>query len=74
MGQYTLVKGRHITPEDTHVAIISDVLAEKNGLDVGDSYYVYDYDVTGAFSNYNGVSVRRKQPLQIHRKQPISVQ
>ena len=55
MGQYTLVKGRHITPEDTHVAIISDVLAEKNGLDVGDSYYVYDYDVTGAFSNYNGI-------------------
>ena len=55
MGQYTLVKGRHITPEDTHVAIISDVLAEQNGLDVGDSYYVYDYDVTGAFSNYNGI-------------------
>lgn len=55
MGQYTLVKGRHITPEDTHVAIISDVLAEQNGLDVGDSYYVYDYDVTGAFPNYNGI-------------------
>lgn len=59
MGQYTLVKGRHITPEDTHVAIISDVLAEKNGLDVGDSYYVYDYDVTGAFSNYNGIDFDR---------------
>ena len=55
MGQYTLVKGRHIMPEDTHVAIISDELAEKNGLDVGDSYYVYDYDVTGAFPNYNGI-------------------
>ena len=55
MGQYTLVKGRHIMPEDTHVAIISDELAEKNGLDMGDSYYVYDYDVTGAFPNYNGI-------------------
>ena len=55
MGQYTLVKGRHIMPEDTHVAIISDELAEKNGLDVGDSYYAYDYDVTGAFPNYNGI-------------------
>lgn len=48
MGQYTLVKGRHITPEDTHVAIISDVLAEKNGLDAGDSYYVYDYVYRGS--------------------------
>lgn len=38
MGQYTLVKGRHITPEDSWSAVISRALAEQNGLSVGDRF------------------------------------
>lgn len=35
-GSFTLTNGRHITPEDEHVVLISDKLAEMNGLQVGD--------------------------------------
>jgi putative ABC transport system permease protein len=36
-GSISLVEGRHIVSGDTHVAIISKDLAEKNGLVVGDT-------------------------------------
>lgn len=42
-GKFTLVEGRHITENDTHAVLMSDELAQKNGLAVGDSYYAY-YD------------------------------
>ena len=56
-GQYTLVEGRHITPEDTHAVLISDELAEKNSLGVGDTYYAYDDDdkTNNSFPNYDGI-------------------
>lgn len=34
---YKLAKGRHITPEDQGAALISEDLAERNGLSVGDT-------------------------------------
>lgn len=37
-GAFELVEGRHITPEDEWSAVISNDLAEKNGLSIGDSF------------------------------------
>ena len=37
-GAYSLADGRHITKEDTQKAIISEELASKNGLSVGDTF------------------------------------
>ena len=57
-GQYTLVEGRHITPEDTHAVLISDILAEKSNLSVGDTYYAWNAtnDICmGSFPNYAGI-------------------
>ena len=36
-GSFELVEGRHITPDDTYKTLISDELAELNGLKVGDT-------------------------------------
>ena len=35
-GAFTLLKGRHITSQDSHKIMISDQVAEINGLEVGD--------------------------------------
>ena len=36
----TLIAGRHIAENDTHSAIISDVLAEKNQIKLGDTFTI----------------------------------
>ena len=36
-GAFTLVDGRHIRPDDTGKVMISDVLAEQNGIQIGDT-------------------------------------
>lgn len=36
-GAFELVEGRHIRPEDHHVVLLSDKLAELNDLEVGDT-------------------------------------
>ena len=36
-GAFTLVDGRHIQPDDTGKVMVSDVLAEKNGVQLGDT-------------------------------------
>lgn len=41
-GKLTLVEGSHITEDNTHSAIISDALAEKNQIKVGDVLTVTD--------------------------------
>ena len=51
-GTLTLAEGRHITTDDTHVAIISQDLADRNELKIGDymtahSYSVEDQGYTG---------------------------
>ncbi len=55
--QFILTEGRHITPDDVHVVLISDEVAEKNDLAVGDSFYAYQTSATsgGNFSNYDGI-------------------
>ena len=42
-GTFSLTEGRHITADDRNVVLLSEDLAEKNGLKVGDHYHVY-YD------------------------------
>lgn len=54
---FELVEGRHITPEDTHAILMSDELAQKNGLKVGDTLHVY-YDndaLEGVWSAWDGL-------------------
>ena len=47
-GAFQLVEGRHITPEDDHVVLISTALAERNGLKLGDTITVQcSYDAGG---------------------------
>lgn len=41
-GKYTLIDGRHITPEDSYALLISKELADYNGLSVGDTVKLYD--------------------------------
>lgn len=40
LGYYSIVQGRHITNDDAGQALISDALAERNGLSVGDTFSV----------------------------------
>lgn len=47
-GKLTLEAGRHITDEDCHVILISDELAEYNGLNIGDTLELY-IDYAGVF-------------------------
>ena len=39
-GAFTLVEGRHITPDDDHAVLISTAIAEINGLELGDTITV----------------------------------
>lgn len=43
-GTLTLTEGRHISGADSHVALISQDLAEKSGLSVGDSITAHSYN------------------------------
>ena len=48
---FELTQGRHITPEDRHAVILSETLASKNDLSIGDQFsieYENDY-LEGAF-------------------------
>lgn len=40
-GQFELVEGRHLNPDDMHAILISDTVAEQSGLTVGDMVHVY---------------------------------
>ncbi|MDE7220264.1 MAG: ABC transporter permease, partial [Oscillospiraceae bacterium] len=46
-GTLTLAEGRHISNHDTHVAIISQDLAERNELKIGDYLTAHCYSVEG---------------------------
>ena len=37
-GAFRLIEGRHIQPDDKYAVVISDVLAGRNGLSVGDTF------------------------------------
>ncbi|MDO4175836.1 MAG: FtsX-like permease family protein, partial [Eubacteriales bacterium] len=52
---FELVEGRHLTPEDSHAVLISEDLAEKNGLEIGSTYHIYhENDVIGIIPQYDG--------------------
>ena len=63
-GTYTLEEGRHILPEDSFAVLISQELAEKNHLSVGDTITLYsldtqqedDFEIVGTFSGTEGMS------------------
>lgn len=55
-GKYKLVAGRHITPEDAHVCLISKELADYNTLSVGDEIQMYSLD-TDAVSKFEIVGI-----------------
>lgn len=38
LGDFELVEGEYIEPQDTHAVLISEELAEKNHLEIGDSF------------------------------------
>ena len=39
-GNFKLTEGRHITPEDEHVAMISEEFARRNNLQIGDTFKI----------------------------------
>lgn len=43
-GRYRLVEGRHITPDDQYVCLLSKELVDYNHLSVGDSVSMYSLD------------------------------
>ena len=63
-GKYSLVEGRHITPEDKYVVMISKELADYNKLSVGDMMTMYCLDsdsnvkleIIGIFDGTEGTS------------------
>ena len=63
-GKYSLVDGRHITPEDKYVVMISKELADYNKLSVGDVMTMYCLDsdsnvelkIIGIFDGTEGTS------------------
>ena len=55
-GEYKLVNGRHITPDDTHACLISKELADYNKLSVGDSIKLYSLD-TDVISEFEIVGI-----------------
>lgn len=50
-GEYKLVEGRHITPKDKHVCIISKELADYNRVAIGDKLEMYSLD-TGTITKF----------------------
>lgn len=55
-GTLTLAEGRHITPEDQAVAIISQDLAERNELHIGD--YVTTHSYSTEDEGYTGEEIK----------------
>lgn len=55
-GTLTLAEGRHITPNDQAVAIISQDLAERNELHIGDYITTHSYSIED--KGYTGEEIR----------------
>lgn len=63
-GKYKLVDGRHITPDDKHVCLLSKELADYNKLSVGDKVKMYsldsdaisEFEIVGIFDGTEGTS------------------
>lgn len=55
-GTLALVKGRHISGGDSHVAVISQDLAERSGLQIGDYITTHSYNTEE--QNFTGEEIR----------------
>ncbi|MDO5602555.1 MAG: hypothetical protein Q4G07_07275 [Oscillospiraceae bacterium] len=55
-GTLALVKGRHISGGDSHVAVISQDLAERSGLQIGDYITTHSYNTKE--QNFTGEEIR----------------
>lgn len=63
-GNYKLVDGRHITPDDKHTCLISKELADYNKLSVGDKVKMYcldadtisEFEIVGIFDGTEGAA------------------
>lgn len=63
-GEYKLVDGRHITPDDKYTCLISKELADYNGLSIGDKIKMYsldsdsiaEFEIVGIFDGTEGAS------------------
>lgn len=63
-GKYKLIDGRHITPDDKHVCLLSKELADYNKLSVGDKVKMYsldsdaisEFEIVGIFDGTEGAS------------------
>lgn len=63
-GILTLAEGRWITPSDDHACVISQALAEKNALDLGDDVSFASLDGKGSTEEATIVGIfREAQPL-----------
>lgn len=63
-GILTLAEGRWITPSDDHACVISQALAEKNALDLGDDISFASLDGRGSTEQATIVGIfREAQPL-----------
>lgn len=63
-GKYKLIDGRHITPDDKHVCLLSKELADYNKLTVGNKVKMYsldsdaisEFEIVGIFDGTEGAS------------------
>lgn len=55
-GKYKLIDGRHITPDDKHVCLLSKELADYNKLSVGDKVKMYSLDAD-AISEFETIGI-----------------
>ena len=55
-GTLTMAEGRHISAGDTHVAIISQDLAERNELNIGDYMIAHSYSIED--DSYTGQEIQ----------------
>ena len=45
-GNFKLIEGRHIEPEDKHVVLVSEEFAERNNLQIGDTFKIQASSLT----------------------------
>ncbi|MPM18267.1 hypothetical protein SDC9_64673 [bioreactor metagenome] len=72
-GSVSLVEGRHIVSGDTHIAVISKDLAERNGLAVGDTLTFYNI-VTQAEVNVTIIGLFEPKEIEDITQQVTSYQ
>lgn len=73
-GILTLAEGRWITPSDDHACVISQALAEKNALDLGDDISFASLDGKGSTEKATivGIFPRSAAADAVHERRHLS--